>query len=622
MIDHLWTFETAKLVAPVRWRFAFEVRASREELWPSLMDTTRLNRAMGLTEIEYVEEGGLLRGSTRTFGIRYRWVEPPWAWVSGKWVSCFRIYDDGLATHGSIGYQIEPASADESRVKVAFDWYPRNALCRLMLRRIEPQVRAAYARAFRRVELELAEQPRHTVLAKQAPPLPPETRRRLAAIRERLRDGKVRVEVVDKLLSHIEEGDELELARIRVRPLARRWRLDERELIVACLHATRAGLLQLDWDSICPYCRGVKHAATTLGDVPRHASCAACQAEFTTDDPHAVEITFQIHPSIRAVPQRTYCLSEASEREHIRLQQPLSPGQRRSFETALDPGRYRARVIGEKRYQFLDVIEGPAAPGVTIGEDWDESIEAGPAPTVTLVNTSDQRRVFVIEDVRWVDDALRPVHLFNLQEFRDLFSAERLAADVQIQIGEQAILFSDIVGSTRFYERHGDTAAFAAVKQHFRQVYDEVRRHRGVVVKTIGDAAMAAFIEPSDALRAALGLQRRFRAGGEHDGFRLRISLNFGSCVAVNLNSGIDYFGRTVNLAAKLQSCVSSGQIAFPAAMRNDARVEELVEALKPHFEEILLELPSLGEPISVCRLDTDVGTHSSVEVPSGAGFG
>lgn len=603
MLDDLWTFETANLGAPVRWRFAFEVRASPREIWPSLIDTTRLNRAMGFAEIEYVEEGGGLRASTRTFGIPYRWLELPWAWVSGKWVSCFRIYDHGLATHAAIGFELEPASAGQSRVKVEFDWYPRNALCRRLFPLIEPRMRAAYARALDRVAHDLATLPHLSVLAEPAPSLPPETRRRLASIRGRLIDDAVRVEVIDKLLSHIEEGDELELARIRVLPLARRFRIDERELTVACLHATRAGLLQLDWDSICPYCRGVRHAATTLGDVPHHASCATCQAEFTTDDPHAVEITFQIHPSIRAVPKRTYCLSEASSRDHIRVQQTLSPGERRSFETRLDPGRYRARVIGEKRFRFLDVIEGSPASAVTLGDDGDERLEAGPATTMTFINTSERRRVFVIEDVRWVDDALRPVHLFNLQEFRDLFSAERLGADVQLQVGKQAILFSDIIGSTWFYERHGDAAAFAAVKRHFRAVYDEVQRNRGVIVKTIGDAAMAAFVEPSHALRAALGLQRRFREGEEHDGLRLRISLNYGSCIAVNLNSGIDYFGKTVNVAAKLQRCVSSGQIAFPASLRDDAHVDKLVAELGLHLEEILLDLPSIGEPISVCRL-------------------
>jgi class 3 adenylate cyclase len=258
---------------------------------------------------------------------------------------------------------------------------------------------------------------------------------------------------------------------------------------------------------------------------------------------------------------------------------------------------------------------------VRCGDGGDGPIEAGPAPAVTLVNEAARRRVFVIEDVQWVDDALQPVHLFDLQEFRDLFSAEQLAADVELHVGEQCILFSDIVGSTRFYESHGDSRAFAAVKRHFRAIYEEVGRHRGVVVKTIGDAAMAAFADPADAVRAALGVQRRFGAGGEHEGLRVRISLNQGPCIAVNLNSGIDYFGRTVNLAAKLQAWASAGQIVFPAALRDDPRLAALLDAEQPSLEELAATLPSATEPIAICRWDTDGIAAQQAGAPPSAAF-
>lgn len=214
----------------------------------------------------------------------------------------------------------------------------------------------------------------------------------------------------------------------------------------------------------------------------------------------------------------------------------------------------------------------------------------------------------MIEDLQWTDDALRPAHLFNLPEFRDIFAAEHLAPDVQLHVGEQTILFSDMVGSTRFYLRHGDAVAFGAVQRHFREVFDEIEGDRGVVVKTMGDAVMAAFFDPADAIRAARGLQRRFPGEATEssaEGIRLRVSLSAGACIAVNLSHGIDYFGRTVNLAAKLQACVTSGQIAFPAALREDPRFEAALTQQRASLEEIELTLPSGGEPILVCRWDT-----------------
>lgn len=605
-----WTSETATLGAPVLWSFDFTLHASPADLWPILLDTTRINRAMGLGAIEYTEKDGISRGSTRTRGIEYTWVELPWAWIAGQQMSCFRIYDSGLATHGHIEYRVAADGPARSRLTVELGWYPRNVLARLTLPLVEPLLRAAYVRAFDRLALELAAQkPRHEVLARRAGPLSPEARARLASIRARLLGDGVAATIANGLLTHVETGDDLDLARLRVRPLARRLRVDERALILACLHATRAGLLEIAWDLICPHCRGVRFTAATLGEVPARASCTVCEAEVAADGPNAVEVTFQVHPSIRSIARRAYCLSEASSKEHILLQQPIGPNERRTFQTSLAPGRYRARVIGEEGFRFLDVVTSDTATvataiTITLGEAAEGALEAGPSPVVNVVNDSKERRIFILEDVRWSDDALRPAHLFNLPEFRDLFAAEHLAPDVQLHIGEQTILFSDMVGSTRFYLRHGDVVAFAAVKRHFRQVFDEIESHRGVVVKTMGDAVMAAFFDPADAIRAARGLQRRF-SGDDAEGIRLRVTLASGAAIAVHLSHGIDYFGRTVNLAAKLQACVTSGQIAFPAALREDPRFAAALDEQGASLEALDLTLPSGGDPVRVLRWDT-----------------
>jgi class 3 adenylate cyclase len=209
--------------------------------------------------------------------------------------------------------------------------------------------------------------------------------------------------------------------------------------------------------------------------------------------------------------------------------------------------------------------------------------------------------------------------LFNLQEFRDLFSRESLAADMKLSVGEQAILFTDMVGSTRFYETQGDPGAFKEVRRHFTEVYDEVRKHRGAVIKTIGDAAMAAFADPVDALRAAAGIQARFDGARADTPVRLRISLNSGPCIAVNLNSAIDYFGRTVNLAAKLQSLSGAGQIVFPRALASAPGVAALLAAQGATLEELEFENKALDRPMPVYRWDTGALALRSKDVPVGA---
>jgi class 3 adenylate cyclase len=113
------------------------------------------------------------------------------------------------------------------------------------------------------------------------------------------------------------------------------------------------------------------------------------------------------------------------------------------------------------------------------------------------------------------------------------------------------------------YAERGDPDAFVAVRHHFTEVFALIARHRGAVVKTIGDAAMGAFMDPVDAVRAAIAIQHAFAAP---TGLRLRVSLNTGNCIAVKLNANLDYFGHAVNLAAKLQNVVEAGQVVVAAS--------------------------------------------------------
>lgn len=156
----------------------------------------------------------------------------------------------------------------------------------------------------------------------------------------------------------------------------------------------------------------------------------------------------------------------------------------------------------------------------------------------------------------------------------------------------------------RFYRERGDPEAFVQVKRHFAAIFDEVARHRGAVVKTIGDAVMAAFVDGTDAIRAAAAIQRRFPPGHT---LRLRASIHLGPCIAVNLNSGIDYFGSTVNLSAKLQACAEAGEVAFSKRLYEAPGVAEALAALNARIEPAELAIAALDEPMRLCRWVVDV---------------
>jgi len=106
--------------------------------------------------------------------------------------------------------------------------------------------------------------------------------------------------------------------------------------------------------------------------------------------------------------------------------------------------------------------------------------------------------------------------------------------------------------------------AFNVVRQHFGVLRDVIAADHGALVKTIGDAVMASFHEPLDAIRAALDMLAQFRRFNESAGeelIMLKIGAHVGPCLAVTLNERLDYFGQTGNLAARVQGLAAENEI-------------------------------------------------------------
>jgi class 3 adenylate cyclase len=224
-----------------------------------------------------------------------------------------------------------------------------------------------------------------------------------------------------------------------------------------------------------------------------------------------------------------------------------------------------------------------------------ELVDSSVAPNgvLRLVNPAAAPVTFVVETAAWLELALRPGKLVSFQTFRDLFSKDYLATGVQLAVGEQTILFTDLVGSTAMYEERGDPAAFVAVKQHFDRVFAIIGENRGAVVKTIGDAVMGAFNDPVDAVKAARAIHAAFPPSD--NGLRLRISINTGPCIAVRFNASVDYFGHAVNVAAKLQALAEGWQIAISERTADDPRVAAWLAEQSTDLERVELELKGLG---------------------------
>ena len=138
-----------------------------------------------------------------------------------------------------------------------------------------------------------------------------------------------------------------------------------------------------------------------------------------------------------------------------------------------------------------------------------EALPPGEPGKIAFVNDAGFELAALVEDRTWTRDALTAPEVISLQAFRDLFAEATLRPGDEAAVGQVALLFTDLRGSTALYERVGDAAAFNMVREHFAFLASIVRDHDGAVVKTIGDAVMASFGDPADAVKAALAMQAR-----------------------------------------------------------------------------------------------------------------
>jgi class 3 adenylate cyclase len=153
--------------------------------------------------------------------------------------------------------------------------------------------------------------------------------------------------------------------------------------------------------------------------------------------------------------------------------------------------------------------------------------------------------------------------LLTNQTFRTLFRSESVGEEEGIGVKEITFLFTDLKGSTAMYDQIGDPKAFYLVRQHFDTLGKVVARHSGAIVKTIGDAIMATFMSPRDALRASLEMIEeldRFNRTISED-LKLKVGIHTGHSIAVTLNERLDYFGQTVNIAARVQGLAEGDEI-------------------------------------------------------------
>jgi class 3 adenylate cyclase len=408
--------------------------------------------------------------------------------------------------------------------------------------------------------------------------------------------------VADAIVQLIETGEDHELNRINVLDFAKQTGLDEERVISGFLHASRLGLFDLTWNVLCPGCGGVLDAHSTLKSLRSDDyQCGLCACGYEPSVDEQVEVAFTVSPRTRRIAAHdpnTLPLWEYFKQVFWSSGVDLN---KESFESLTDevtldalelPAGEKAQLSLQLPPQFIIVFEPVTHSAQFIdvqGEPTKERQQLSliynnahaPVETVVMrpgplrLSLDNQAGVRTLPTVFIAAEALHHLigkrkpfltakRMLSNQTFRDVFKADNLNIDQRLKITSLTFLFTDLKGSTALYERVGDLAAFDLVRAHFHALLEIISSEKGAVVKTIGDAVMATFVRPEHAIVAGLRMRAAMGALNTERGTQdliVKIGIHEGPCLAVTLNERQDYFGQTVNIAARVQSLSTSQEI-------------------------------------------------------------
>ncbi|MFT5658807.1 MAG: adenylate cyclase [Gammaproteobacteria bacterium] len=181
------------------------------------------------------------------------------------------------------------------------------------------------------------------------------------------------------------------------------------------------------------------------------------------------------------------------------------------------------------------------------------------------------------------------------------------------------VMFADVAGSTTIYENMGDELARERISNALNTLIDITKRHKGTLVKTIGDEILVYFTDVDMAILAAHSIQEVMEDDRKPEtiGVSIRIGMQFGSAI-VEAN---DIFGDTVNVAARIASMAKARQILCTKEIAFMLKSFDLSNNMRP-FDRIRVRGKS--EPLDIYMFSwekegdiTNMATASSFTNPA-----
>src|SRR5712672_1317864 len=458
----------------------------------------------------------------------------------------------------------------------------------------------------------------------------------------------------------IRTAGDYDLFRVNPMQYATANGLSEAEGIELFVHAAKVGLFEMQWLLICAYCPQVAGSFRELDQVHPRFQCEFCNAlnDVALDD--YIQVTFTVSSAVRDIVFRhpemlsveDYYLRYNFSKDfkpphgmtHEQLVAALSRGfadieadQQRSFEFDVTAGRFEVLDLSHKLLlvffangepaepqgtlvqlesgRFL-VPDRPTAPrDMVLGEgrfSFRQTADLSPGKhTFRIENrTGDSGRFWFVQypfgfephPVAY-EPFLSGKRLLLTPSFGELYKAQLVDEGESLKVSDVTYLFTDLKQSTPLYESIGDMNAYFLVRQHFEILNRIIGERSGTIIKTIGDAVMAGFERPQDAVRASIEMIEellRFNRTVSRP-LGLKVGVHRGRAIAVKLNDRIDYFGQDVHTAPRVHGLADVNEVCISATVMEAPGVGDIVKSrsVSRDYEN----LKGIGQQMEVHRI-------------------
>ena len=466
--------------------------------------------------------------------------------------------------------------------------------------------------------------------------------------------------VLPALETFIRASDDYDLFRINPIRYGAFAGLSDADAIELFIHAAKVGLFEMDWQLLCAYCPQIAGSFRELDKVHPRFQCEFCNAvnEVALDD--YIQVTFTVSDKIRDNIFRhpeTLSVEDYYLRYHFakgfKPPHGMTPEQivallsrqfadieahaQRSFDFDLSAGRFEVLDLSHNLLLVLFVDGQSADPQQTQIELDDGNFRVPNRPTgprdkilgegrfsfrqvadvrpgkhrIEIDNRMDERgRFWMIQyppafephRVEY-EPFLSGKRLLLTPTFRELYKTQLVNEGEGLPVADMTYLFTDLKGSTPLYDTVGDLNAYFLVRQHFEILNKIVNARSGIIVKTIGDAIMAAFSRPQDAVSAGIEMVEELMRFNQtvSKTLVLKVGIHKGRSIAVSLNERIDYFGQDVNIAARVQGLADGNEVCVSQEVMEAPGVAEIVEGHRVSAE--FVHVKGVGQKVAINRI-------------------